>query len=151
VCCITRSGFHLVFLDLVTNRFTFWSQMSQMVLFTAWNPDWKRGTGLTIRDCTESCNSFSKIRTTTNAHNVTAKAIFEHLYLISGQCTFARSINCRCASTPSTAHSVTNSRFFCLVTYHFFDQHDSPSNLAESRYPRSERLSVRPRELFMFS
>jgi len=49
-----------------------------------------------------------------NAIDVTAKDIFKRLYLVPGRCTFAPSINCLCASTPSTAHSTltqANSRF----------------------------------------
>ena len=75
-----------------------------------------------------------------NGKDVTEKAIFERLYLISGRRTFALSINCPCASTPPTAHPVANSRFSFLFVqkraHHFFGQHDSPKNLPESRYPR---------------
>ena len=33
---------------------------------------------------------------------------------LKGRGTFGLSVNCPCASNPSTAHSVANSRFFCL-------------------------------------
>ena len=98
-------------------------------------------TKIPIRLCTVragSCNSSVQMCTPVNATDVTAKAIFERLYLVPGRRTFALSINFLCASTPPTAHSVANSQFFCL--FHpcgpsFFFQHDSPSNLDESRYP----------------
>ena len=57
--------------------------------------------------------------TTVIAIDVTAKAIFERLYLVSGRRTFVLSINCPCGSTPPTAHFVANSWFFCLFVQNF--------------------------------
>ena len=74
-------------------------------------------------------------------YDVITKAHFERLYWIPRRRTFALSINCPCAPTPPTAQLVSNSRFsflfviFTLAAPHFFGQYDSPSNLAESRYP----------------
>ena len=100
--------------------------------------------GLPIRDCAGSCNSSVQMCTRVNAIDVTAKAIFERLYLVLGRGTFGPSFNCPCASTPPTAQSVANSRFSCLFVqkFHprgpsFFGQHDSRSNLSESQYPPS--------------
>jgi len=74
-----------------------------------------------------------------SAIDVTAKTFFEHLYLVLGLGTFGSWVNCPCASTTPTVQSTTISRFPCIffprMAPHFFDHHDSPSNLAKSRYP----------------
>jgi len=70
--------------------------------------------GLPFRDCAGRCNSSVQMCTMMKTIHETAKAIFECLYLVPGRRTFALSINCPCASTPPTAHTVANSHFFCL-------------------------------------
>jgi len=49
------------------------------------------------------------------------------------------SLNCPYAPTTPTVHSTTISRFLCnffpRIAPHFFGHHDSPRNLAKSRYP----------------
>jgi len=74
------------------------------------------------------------------AIDVTAKAIFERLYLVPGLGPFGLRVNCPYASTLPTVHSKTVSRFSgkfnSRTAPHFLGQHDSPSNLAESRYPQ---------------
>ena len=87
-------------------------------------------TKIPIRLCTVragSCNSSVQMCTPVNATDVTAKAIFERLYLVPGRRTFALSINCLCAFTSPTAHSVLTlwlilkfSAFLTLVAPHFF-------------------------------
>jgi len=66
--------------------------------------------GLRIRDCAGSCKSSAQMCTTVYTKDVKAKERFERLYLVPGRGKFVASINCPCASTPPTAHTVTNSR-----------------------------------------
>jgi len=95
--------------------------------------------GLPIRDCAGSCNSRGQRRPKVSAIVVTAKAIFERLYLVLKLSTIEPRVNCPYAPTPPLA---TGRIFldFCAICFpsgpSFFCQHDSPSNLAESRYPR---------------
>jgi len=60
---------------------------------------------------------------------------FIYLYL----CSILESFRFRAPTTP-TVHSTTISRFPCnffpRMAPHLLDHHDSPSNLAKSRYPR---------------
>ena len=64
-----------------------------------------------------------------NTHTV--KTFFERLYLFLGLCKIAPWVNCPYAPTTPTVHSTTE------MATHFFSHHDSPSNLARSRYPRT--------------
>ena len=74
-----------------------------------------------------------------SAIDVTAQTFFERLYLVLGLAPIgALSQLSVCSHTP-TVYSVANSQFPCnffpkwpLI---FFGQHNSPSNLAESRCP----------------
>jgi len=60
------------------------------------------------------------------------------LYLVLGMDTFEPCVNCPYLRTTPTVHFTTISRFLCnffpLMTHDFFVHHDSPSNLAESRW-----------------
>jgi len=56
--------------------------------------------GLPIRDCARSCNNREHMRTQLSAINVTEKAFFERLYLVSGLGTFGPGVKCSCAPTP---------------------------------------------------
>ena len=98
--------------------------------------------GLPIRDCAGSCNSSVQMCTSVNAF--LQKAILERLYSVPGRGTFWLSVNCPCASTPPPTpltlwlildFPALLFKFFTLVALHFFGQHDSRSNLAESLYP----------------
>ena len=93
---------------------------------------------LPIRDCKRSCNNRAQMRAQLSAIDVTAKTFFERLYLVLGLCKIELCVSCPCALTTPTIHYYTISRFLC----NFFPEwpliffvHDSPSNLAESRYP----------------
>ena len=98
----------------------------------------KRVPGLPIRDCTRSSNNRGPKWPKLSAIDVTAKTFFECLYLVSGLAPIcALSQLSVCSHTP-TVYSVANSRFPCKVAPQFFGQHDSPSNLTESRYPRGK-------------
>jgi len=94
--------------------------------------------GLRIRDCAGSCSV--QRCTSVNATVVTAKTFFERLYLVPGPSPFEPRVHCPCAPTPPP---FTHQLFldFCAIfspewPLIFFFHHDSPSNLAESRYPR---------------
>jgi len=104
----------------------------------------RRVPGLPIRDCARGCNICVNTRAQMSAIDVTKKILFERLYLVSGIRTFAPWVNRPYAPTTPTVHSTTISRFpwnfFPRMTPHFFGHHDSPSNLAESRYPHCESL-----------
>ena len=104
----------------------------------------RRIPGLPIRDCARGCNICVNMRAQMSAIDVTKKILFERLYLVSGIRTFAPWVNRPYAPTTPTVHSTTISRFpwnfFPRMTPHFFGHHDSPSNLAESRYPHCESL-----------
>jgi len=94
-------------------------------------------TGLPIRDCARGCTNRGQWRPMMSAIDVTAKTLFERLYLVLG--TFGPRVNCPYAPTTPTVHSTTISRFLCSffarMASHFCGHHDSPSNLAKSRYP----------------
>ena len=96
--------------------------------------------GLPIRDCARGCNNCVHTRAQMSAMNVTKQVLFERLYLVSGMGTFGPWVNCPYAPTTQTVHSKIISRFLCnffpQMAPHIFGHHDSPSNLAESRYPR---------------
>ena len=79
-----------------------------------------------------------------NAIHVTLKETFERLYLVPELGTFGPQDNCPYAPTTPTVHTPAISRFLCnffpRMAPHFFCHHDSPSNLAETRYPPSNPL-----------
>jgi len=94
--------------------------------------------GLPIRDCARGCNNRTHTRLQLSAIDVTEKTFFERLYLVPGMGTFGPWVNCPYAPTTLILHSTTISGFLCnffpRMAPHFFGQHDSPSNLAESRW-----------------
>jgi len=96
--------------------------------------------GLPIRDCAESCDSSVQMCTTVNAIDVTENVFLERLYLVSGLGTFGPWVSCPYAPTTPTVYTPTISRYHCKffprMAPQFFCHHDSPSNLAGSRYPR---------------
>ena len=96
--------------------------------------------GLPIRDYTRGCNNSVHTCAQMSAMDVTKKIRFERLYLISGMDTFGPWVNCPYAPTTLIVYLTIISRFLCnffpKMAPHLFDHHDSPSNLAESRYPR---------------
>ena len=73
-----------------------------------------------------------------SAIDVTAKTFFERLYLVLVLRIIAPWVNCPHAPTTPTIHPTFISRFLCNFSPNspsfFFWHHDSPSNLAESRY-----------------
>jgi len=83
-----------------------------------------------------------------SAIDVTAKTFFKRhcnsLDLVLGLRKIAPWVNCPYVPTTPTVHSTTISRFPCnffpQLAPHFFGNHDSPSNLAKSRYPRWQWL-----------
>jgi len=82
--------------------------------------------------------------TTVNATDVTDNIIFERLYLVSGLGTFGPESTVPMHPQPRPfVHTPTISQFPCnffpRMAPQFFGHHDSPSNLAESRYPGSLR------------
>ena len=105
----------------------------------------RRGLGLPFRDCARSCNNCDSRRLKLCAIHVTEKAIFERFYLVLGLVPFGPSINCSYAPTTLTVPTKTISGFPCKLSGpSFFFQHDSPSNLAESRYPLYTQRFVGP-------
>jgi len=99
----------------------------------------ERVPGLPIRDCARGCNNRGQSRPIMSAIHVTEKTFFVKLYLILGLRKIALCVNCPYALTTLTVHSTSISRFLCnffpQMASHFFGHHDSPSNLAKSRYP----------------
>jgi len=91
-----------------------------------------------VRDCARGCTNRGQSRSMMSAKDVTPITLFERLYLVLGMDTFEPCVNCPYLHTTPTVHFTTISRFlynfFPLMTHDFF-VHDSPSNLAESRYP----------------
>jgi len=93
---------------------------------------------LPIRDCAGSFNSCVPRRSKVSAMDVTAKTIFESLYLVLGLAPIcALSQLSECSHTPPTPGQLFLD--FCAIFFPawplIFCQHDSPSNLADSRYP----------------
>jgi len=83
----------------------------------------------------------SPSQTTVSEIDVTAKTFFERFYLVPGMSPFEPRVKCPCApASPPFAEK----RFldFCKILLpglsgpSIFCHHDSPSNLAESWYPR---------------
>jgi len=76
--------------------------------------------------------------------DVTAKTFFKRLYLVLGLRRTEPWVNCPCAPTTPTILCTTISRFPCNFSHriapHFFDHHESPSNLAKSPYPHPKTL-----------
>ena len=101
----------------------------------------EEGTGTPYRDCARGCNNRAQMCAQLSAIDVTEKTFFERLYLVLGLRKIALCVSCPCAPTIPTIHCTTVSRFLCncfaRMAPHFF-VHDSPSNLAKSRYPRQE-------------
>jgi len=95
--------------------------------------------GLPVRDCTGSCSSCAQMCTNLKTMDVIEMTFFERLYLVPGVGTFVLCVNCPYASTTPTHHITASCRFPCnffpRMAPQFFCLHDSPSNLAESRYP----------------
>jgi len=79
-----------------------------------------------------------------SAIDVTAKTLFERLYLVLGMGTFGPWVNCPYAPTTLTVHSTTISRFLSnfspRMASYFFGHHDSPSNLYPPPTPPGGRL-----------
>ena len=145
--------YHCEHYDDISHRVTSWG----------WYHIVRMVPGLPIRDCARSCNSSEHMRTTMCATHVTAKTFFERFYLVLGLRQIALWVNCPYAPTTLPIHITTISRFLSqlsLCTHHsdhslhnyfsisvqffspngpsIFLHHDSPSNLAESRYPHRE-------------
>jgi len=94
---------------------------------------------LPISDCARGCSNRAQVCPQLSATDVKAKTFFERLCLVLGLHKIAPWVNCPYAPTIPTIKSTTISRFLCYffprMAPHFFCHHDSPSNLAESRYP----------------
>jgi len=73
----------------------------------------ERGSGLPIRDCARSCTNRGKSRPMMSAIDMTAKTLFECLYLVLGLRIIAPWVKCPCAPTTPTVLSKTISRFLC--------------------------------------
>jgi len=100
--------------------------------------------GLPVRDCARGYNNCVHTRAQISSIDMIKKILFERLYLVPGMGTFGPWVNCPYAPTTPTIYTTIISRFLCnffpRMAPHFFGYHDSPSNLAESWYPRSNRL-----------
>jgi len=98
--------------------------------------------GLPIKDCARGCINRGYMWLQLSAIDMTEKTFFERMYLVLGLRKIALCVSCPCAPTTPTVHSTTISRFLCnffpRTAPHFFGQHDSRSNLAESRYTRAQ-------------
>jgi len=95
--------------------------------------------GLTIEDCAGSFNNFVPRGTKLSAIDVTAKALFEHLYLVLGLSPFEPRVNCPYAPTPPplTQQLFLDFRaFFLPCGPLFFVSTRFTNNLAKSRYPQ---------------
>jgi len=98
--------------------------------------------GLPIRECARGCNNREHTRTQLSAIDVTGKAFFERLYLVPGLSPSEPRVHCPYAPTPPPLVRqlfLDFRAFFSHVAPHFLSAHDSPSNIAESRYPPSAR------------
>jgi len=93
---------------------------------------------LPIRDCARGCNNRAQMCAQLNAMDVTARTFLKRLYLVLGLRKIAPWVNC---SYAATTWSFTAQLFldFCAIFSpngpSIFSLHDSPRNLAESRYP----------------
>ena len=94
------------------------------------------------RDCTGSSNNLVPRSAKLSAIDVTAQEIFGRVYLVPGPHQFAPFTTMPSAPTPPPLTEqlfldfpVFSPSFFPGVAPQFFCQHDSPSNLALSRYP----------------
>jgi len=92
-----------------------------------------------MTDCAASPNNRGPRWPELSAIDVTEKAFFERLYSILGLAPIGAPDQLSLYSHTPTAHSTAISQFPCNFFSHvaplFFCWHDSPSNLAESRYP----------------
>jgi len=88
-----------------------------------------------IRDCARSCNNSEHTRTHLSAKDVTEKIFFERLYLVSGMRTFAPTVSVHPQLRPFKLQLFLDfsTNFFPEWPLIFFNHHDSPSNLAQSR------------------
>jgi len=100
---------------------------------------------LLIRDCVASPNNRGPRRPKLGAIDVTAKTFFERSYLVPGLHQFAPFVIM--PSAPTSYCSFYN--FFSISVQFFpewpqnlFCQHNSPSNLAESQYPRASCVAA---------
>jgi len=102
--------------------------------------------GLPIGDCAGSSNNLVPRGTKLSAIDVTARAIFECVYLVQDCANLRPESNVPIHPQPHRSladYFSISMQFFPQVAPHFFGQHDSPSNLAESRYPHAH-LSTYP-------
>jgi len=110
---------------------TFFSQLSLVFVEL-------RVQGFPIRDCARGCINRDYMWLQLRAIDLKAKTFFYGLYLVVGLRKIAPRVNSPYAPTTPTIHCTTISRFLAPQS---FCHHDSPSNMAESRYPRTlERL-----------
>jgi len=104
--------------------------------------------GLPIRDCAGSCNSCIQMCTTVNAIDVTARrqqrqSLRDCIWFQDGtHLGSASTVRVLPLPPPLNLWLILDfpailSKNFTLVATHFFGQHDSRSNLAESQYPPS--------------
>jgi len=95
--------------------------------------------GLPIRNCADISNNLVQRGAEVSAIDVTENIIFERLYLVPGLRNIALFITMPSAPTftPLDLQLFLDFRaIFFPWPLNLFFQHDSPSNLAESRYPR---------------
>jgi hypothetical protein len=97
--------------------------------------------GFPIRDCAASSNNLAPRCPKLNAVDMIAKTIFELLYLVLGLHQFVPRVNCPCAPTPPPFTQILFLDFRANFSPEWpliVCRHDSPSNLADPRYPRRE-------------
>ena len=108
----------------ISSRFQVWSWRRKKKVFYRLQQARSRVPGLPIRHCARDCNNRVQICTQLSTIRVTAKTLFERLYLVLGLRKIALCVSCPCAPTTPTIQSTTISRFLCNVfprmAPHFF-------------------------------
>ena len=102
------------------------------------NRMWRMVLGLPIGDCAGSSNNLMPRGAKLSAIDVTPKIFFERLYWFQDQVNLSpESTVCVLTHPHCSFHNYFSILwiFFSQVAPHFWSAHDSPNNLAESRYP----------------
>jgi len=104
-----------------------------------------KGCRLPMRDFARGCNNRGQSRPIMSLIYKTVKTFFERLYLALGLHEIVPWVK-NPQPRPFTLHLFLN---FCAIFSpngtSFFNHHDSPSNLAQSRYPRAGPPKIHPK------
>jgi len=115
-----------------------------LLISTGGYQDSARVPEIPIRNCAGSSNNLVPRVTKVSAIDVTSKVFFERLYwfqdwpYLSSESTVCVLPHPHCSGDNYFSMSV---QFFWDMAPHFLSAHDSPSNLAKSRYPRLGQIT----------